>query len=142
MISNPDAIAVSQDALGAQARRVAVFAPSNATLGQAGSDNVAVIGVCNASRPTQVWRWVDSNVSGPINQLLMLPCNASDPYQQWTYDLNAMGLTRTPHAAHVCAGWLRGGRGEGSGVWLGGRTVHPLLRVWRVHLLSLWVSGG
>lgn len=53
VLTNTEAIAVSQDALGVQARRVAVQQPKNSTLGFSGQTNIAVVAACDASRPTQ-----------------------------------------------------------------------------------------
>lgn len=58
VVSNSDALRVSQDALRAAVRRVRVAQPRNTTLGATPWDAVAVVARCDASRPTQTWRWL------------------------------------------------------------------------------------
>ena len=55
VLSNADAIAINQDALGIQAQRVAVNASAAAALPLVAGRNVAVVAPCDARRPTQAW---------------------------------------------------------------------------------------
>jgi hypothetical protein len=61
VVSNKEAIAISQDSLGVQARRVSV----NTTLGPLNPHNhaIVVIARCNPFRPTQVWAHVGEMLS-------------------------------------------------------------------------------
>jgi hypothetical protein len=63
IVSNADALSVSQDAARASVRRVRVSPPRNATLGATPWDAVAVVARCNATKPTQTWRWVGGGPS-------------------------------------------------------------------------------
>lgn len=72
---------VGQDALGVQARRVAVYPPRNTTLNADAKDNVAVLATCNASSATQLWQWDNSSSNSPRNKLYLVPCSSTDPYQ-------------------------------------------------------------
>lgn len=84
VLANAEAIAVNQDALGIQARRVAVAKPSNSTLTADVKVNLAVVAVCDASRPTQAWRWMNET-SATKNKLFMMPCNSADATQVWSF---------------------------------------------------------
>lgn len=98
ILTNADAIGVNQDALGVQARRVAVAAPANTSLTTLAWDNVGVIARCDASRPTQTWFW--QNVTGTVrDQLFLVPCDASDAFQQWSFD-GAAGATVLKNAGN------------------------------------------
>ena len=57
VVSNADALRVSQDALRAAVRRLRVAPPRNATLGATPWDAVAVVALCDPNRPTQKWKW-------------------------------------------------------------------------------------
>eukprot|EP00698_Gefionella_okellyi_P000857 TRINITY_DN10753_c0_g1_i1.p1 TRINITY_DN10753_c0_g1~~TRINITY_DN10753_c0_g1_i1.p1 ORF type:complete len:696 (+),score=95.09 TRINITY_DN10753_c0_g1_i1:1288-3375(+) len=82
VLTNREVLAVNQDALGVQAKRVAVQIPRNNSLGATTLDIVATITYCDAAKSTQ--RWLFENVT-TVNQLHVFPCNASDPYQQWDF---------------------------------------------------------
>jgi hypothetical protein len=82
VLANKEAIGVSQDAWGLQARRVAVQAPRNTSVSASAFDNIAILAPCNAAEPTQSWTWVNRS-GGTRDGLYLLPCDASDPYQQW-----------------------------------------------------------
>ena len=84
VLSNAEAIAVSQDLLGVQGRRVASTSPANATL-TAPWDSIAVASRCDATRPTQAWHWVNESDIGPPITLFQLPCAPADPAQQWSF---------------------------------------------------------
>ncbi len=57
VLSNADAIAVNQDALGRQAQRVASSPPPAGPAPLAPGHTAAVLARCDAARPTQAWRW-------------------------------------------------------------------------------------
>jgi len=82
VLGNREAIAVNQDPLGVQARRVAVQPPRNATLTASAFDNIAVVQRCSPAEPTQRWTFVNAS-SGKRDGLYLVPCDAADPYQQW-----------------------------------------------------------
>lgn len=86
VVGNREAIAINQDALGMQARRVRVEAPATAALSSAlpGGAN-AVYARCDATRPTQTWTF---SRTGPTDRthLYVVQCNASDAYQRWSID--------------------------------------------------------
>ena len=86
VLGNREAIAINQDALGVQARRVRVEAPATAALSSAmpGGAN-AVYARCDASRPTQSWTFTRT---GPTDRthLYVVPCNASDAWQKWSVE--------------------------------------------------------
>jgi len=84
VLANKEVIAINQDPLGVQARRVAVAPPAAANLTADPNVNLGVVAPCDAARPTQAWRW--RNESNPnTNQLFLVPCNASDPTQAWAF---------------------------------------------------------
>ena len=90
VVSNAQAIAVNQDPLGLQARRVLVFPPSNTSL-TTGQGTLAVLGLCNASRPTQTWAIFNTSAhQASHSKLYTAPCSAGDPYQQWSFAGGAM----------------------------------------------------
>lgn len=84
VLSNADAIAVNQDPLAVQARRVAVSSPSNSSVTTTPFDSVAVITPCSLNKPTQQWRWRNSS-SGVRNLLYIVPCDETDVYQRWSF---------------------------------------------------------
>ena len=57
VVGNADALRVSQDAARAAVRRLHVAPPRDGRLGATPWDAVAVVARCNATRPTQRWRW-------------------------------------------------------------------------------------
>ena len=72
VVTNKDAIAVSQDALGVQARRVSTGNSNSNTNGgsgvlRAGASVLAVAARCDTSRPTQVW--THEGVSGTLSTI-------------------------------------------------------------------------
>ena len=96
---NAAALAINQDPLGVQARRVAVAAPSNATI-SGPWDAIAVVSQCDASRPTQVWTW--TNRTPPSNtptDLYEVKCDSADGTQHW--DFAADGTLRN-RASGLC----------------------------------------
>lgn len=91
VLSNTAALAVSQDPLGVQGHRVAVFTPRNNSIADNGIDTVAIIATCDSSRPTQTWHFV--NQTGGASDLLYLqPCDASAAHQRWVFP----GVSGTP----------------------------------------------
>lgn len=98
VLSNAEAIAISQDALGVQARRVAVQTPKNTSLTTSAFDNIAVIGKCSADEPTQ--QWIFENVSNPVDGLYLEACDASSPFQQWVVEAGGAGLRNV--GANAC----------------------------------------
>ena len=77
IISNPGVIAVNQDPLGLQARRVLVSPPSNTSL-TTGQGTLAVLGLCNASRPTQTWSIFNTSAhQASHSKLYTAPCSAA-----------------------------------------------------------------
>jgi hypothetical protein len=97
VLANAEAIAVSQDAWGVQARRVDVQAPTNKTLTASTFDNIAVIAPCDAAEPTQLWQFINSS-SGAADGLYLQPCDASNVFQQWA----AVGPTLRNVGAGAC----------------------------------------
>jgi Alpha galactosidase C-terminal beta sandwich domain/Ricin-type beta-trefoil lectin domain len=83
ILKNPDALSVSEDPLGIQGRRVAVFTSVNNTL-SAPWDANAVIGLCDAGKPTQNWVFHNSTQPGPPTQLYMETCSITNPMQTWS----------------------------------------------------------
>ena len=84
LVGNVEAIAVNQDPLGVQARRVAVTTPSNTTLGVTAWDSVAIISPCALARPTQNWTFQNTS-KGPRKYVYVVPCNSTDPFQVWSF---------------------------------------------------------
>jgi len=101
VLSNAEAIAVNQDPLGVQAKRVAVAAPANATLTADARVNLAVAARCDASRPTQTWFWAN-NTSTARDRLFLLPCDAADATQQWSFDATPLGTALRNVGAGKC----------------------------------------
>ena len=97
VLANKEAIAVNQDAWGAQARRVSVQRPANSTLGASPFDNIAVVAPCDAASPTQAWKFVNTSGGAP-DGLYLQPCDASNVYQQWV----AVGPTLKNVGAGAC----------------------------------------
>jgi alpha-galactosidase len=84
ILTNKDALAVSQDPLGVQGRRVKVVKPQNNTFMATQWDSAGVIAKCDATSPTQ--KWFFTNTTSPTKNLLYVyPCNANDPTQQWNF---------------------------------------------------------
>jgi len=85
VLTNAAAIAINQDPLGVQARRVAVAAPANATLSPP-FDSLAVVARCDAARATQQWTWTNSTPAGGApTSLFEVKCAAGDAAQQWDF---------------------------------------------------------
>lgn len=85
VVTNKNAIAVNQDSLGIQGRRVAVHPPRNQTLLR--DRSFAVIKQCNSSRPTQTWTFTPATSRHNLARFTFLaPCDATDPLQQWRLD--------------------------------------------------------
>jgi len=78
VVSNADAISVSQDDLGIAGRRVASIAPNNLTLVDSGDDVLALLAPCDASKKTQRWTYTTKDLPPVPNLLGIAPCNASD----------------------------------------------------------------
>ena len=57
VVSNADAIRVSQDPARAAVRRLGVAPPRNTTLGATPWDAIGVVARCDPARPTQTWHW-------------------------------------------------------------------------------------
>lgn len=85
ILTNAEAIAVSQDALGIQARRLQVTLPTNHSIvPNSAPDAISVIALCDSTRPTQNWVW--KNSTSPIrDELYLVPCADGDLYQQWSF---------------------------------------------------------
>jgi hypothetical protein len=92
VLANTEAIAVSQDPLGIQGKRIAVQHPKNSSLTTSVFDNIAVTKRCDATDPTQWWYYEPVNPSNKPNELYLIPCNSTDLYQQWTF-VGAAGST-------------------------------------------------
>lgn len=84
VLSNKEAIAISQDALGVQARRVVSMTPPGSDEFDIAEDNLANVAPCVEDNPFQRWWYRDAHNSN-VRMLRIMDCNASDPYQQWTY---------------------------------------------------------
>eukprot|EP01047_Picozoa_sp_COSAG01_P061120 COSAG01_NODE_7588_length_3137_cov_2.868334_1_plen_457_part_00 len=84
VLSNKEAIAISQDALGVQARRVASMTPPGSNEFDIGEDNLVNIAPCTTNNPLQRWWYRDAHGSN-VRMLRIADCNSSDPYQQWTH---------------------------------------------------------
>ena len=77
VLSYSPAISINQDALGIQARRVAVQYPANLSL--SGPDVLAVVAKCDPSRSTQTWFFANvANASAPPGGLLQTIDNTSE----------------------------------------------------------------
>jgi len=91
LISNPELVAINQDVLGRQGRKLAID----------GEPVPVPVGVetCNAGTPAHTWRISKSSISNAYifntskgclstfgNGPAILPCNISDPYQAWVFD--------------------------------------------------------
>lgn len=84
VLNNTEALAVSQDAWGVQAHRVASIPPRNTSVVANGFDAVATVALCNASRPSQTW-FARNVTSGAVNLLFLEACNASNANQKWNF---------------------------------------------------------
>jgi alpha-galactosidase len=84
ILTNPDAIAINQDPLGVQARRVAVSLPKNNSLVNTDFDTTAVASLCSLNKPTQLWSFRNTS-TGERDLLYLVPCASGDPFQQWTF---------------------------------------------------------
>ena len=103
---NAAALAINQDALGVQARRVAFAAPSNASLAPPW-DAQAVVAACDAARPTQAWTWTNRTPpSGPATSLFEVACAAADATQTWAF---AADGTLRNDASGLCVSAPRAG---------------------------------
>lgn len=88
VLSNAEAIAVNQDALGVQGHRVRVEAPAAVLPSAAlpGGAN-AVWARCDSAVPTQAWRFAAGGAPPSTRALLFLvPCDAGDAWQRWAPD--------------------------------------------------------
>ena len=84
-----------QDALGVQARRVAITPAKNTTFGSTKWDGTAVLQPCKArtgvpagsvaSTDAPLWKWKNTTVPGPAKFLFIGSCNATDAHQQWLF---------------------------------------------------------
>lgn len=85
VLGNREAIAINQDALGVQARRIRVQEPtiSIPTTSLPGGA-FAVFAHCNTSRPTQAWT-ISQPAAVTRSFLYLVKCNVSDVWQQWTF---------------------------------------------------------
>lgn len=82
---NSDALAINQDSLGIQAKRVAFASPSNSSLSLPW-DSQVVVATCDASRPTQAWTWTNRTPpSGAATSLYEVKCDATDATQSWSF---------------------------------------------------------
>jgi len=82
ILTNPEAIAINQDPLGIQGRRVAIATPPNTTL--TAFDVESVLALCDASRPTQNWTFQNRSIPG-AQALFQQSCKAGDEAQQWVF---------------------------------------------------------
>lgn len=99
VLSNAEVLAVNQDSWGIQARRVAVQTPLNTSLTRNFNyDNIATIGKCNASEPTQQWVFDNSSSHGRADGLFLQACDSTSPFQQWA--MTATGLRNV--GANAC----------------------------------------
>jgi hypothetical protein len=85
VLSNKEAISVSQDALGVQARRVVSMTPPGSNEYDIAEDNLANVAPCAEDNPLQRWWYRDAHSSNSPRMLRIVDCNSSDPYQQWKH---------------------------------------------------------
>jgi hypothetical protein len=95
LVKNAEAIAINQDALGVQARRVAITPASNKTFGATKWDGTAVLQPCKArkgvpagsvaSADAPLWTWKNTTAPGPAKFLFISSCNATDAHQHWLF---------------------------------------------------------
>ena len=81
ILRQADVVAVNQDSLGVQARRLASIRPKNTSLVE-GDHAVALLSPCDSSNPLQRWRYRAPPASPAMNELWIAPCNATDAAQQ------------------------------------------------------------
>jgi Alpha galactosidase A/Alpha galactosidase C-terminal beta sandwich domain/Ricin-type beta-trefoil lectin domain len=79
-LTNPEVIAINQDALGVQAQRVGSWTPRNTSIAPPW-DAAALITPCNASLPTQTWSY--RPFAPNATNLVIAACSASNRFQQW-----------------------------------------------------------
>ena len=86
VLSNKEAIGISQDALGIQAHRVVSITPPGSAADDIAKDNLANVAPCSAggTNPLQRWWYRDAHSGSGARMLRITACNSSDPYQQWT----------------------------------------------------------
>ena len=96
VLSNQEALEISQDPWGVQARRVSSISPPHPTHRK---DNLVNLAPCNASDPLQRWQYRAAARPGKQKMLRVVACNASDSFQQWkkttqgaTFGLENVGL--------------------------------------------------
>ena len=92
IIGNSEMLAINQDALGIQGRRVKVTEPANTTLGTTVTslDSVAVLAPCDSSDATQIWKYINES-STDRNLLFITPCSSGSAYQTWNISRDAAG---------------------------------------------------
>lgn len=81
-LKEPAVIAISQDSLGVQARRISSTVPKNTSLLADKSHAVGLLSRCDPTNRLQTWKYKLPAADPPLDQLWMAPCNVSDPAQQ------------------------------------------------------------
>jgi hypothetical protein len=100
ILTNPEVIAVNQDPLGIQARRISSTPPTNKTLPLDQLTTLPLLVKCDATDPLQQWRYTPN---GQEAFLAIAPCDGSDPQQQWAGILGAApGSTMTNKGTGEC----------------------------------------
>lgn len=80
VLSNPEVMAVNQDSLGVQARRIASYPPRNTSIVLTEDFGGAVLAPCDGSA-LQNWRYAPNPMVPWVN---IATCNPNDPLQRWT----------------------------------------------------------
>ena len=97
IIKEPTVIAINQDTLGVQARRISSRKPRNTSLLEE-HHAVALLAPCQAANPLQNWRYHPPPATPRVDTLYVAPCNTSDPAQQ----LSVSGGALRSHWTGLC----------------------------------------
>ena len=102
VLSNAEALAISQDALGLQARRLAVQPPRSTLPGPSANDNAIVAVPCDSADPTQQWSLAPATPGGGQGKVFLAaaPCAAAS--QQLLGFSPATGALTSPAFPGVC----------------------------------------
>ena len=143
ILGNAEMLAINQDPLGIQGRRVAVQQPANTTLGTTVTtlDSVAVLAPCDAADPTQTWTYVNET-STTRNLLFIAPCTAGNLFQVWNVSSGASGGLLHNVGTGEC---VDASVGSGDPAMLGSCASGPDLpanQTWRWDPSTNHLSGG
>ena len=149
VLTNAEALAINQDPLGVQARRLAIQTPRSTLPGPSANDNAVVAVPCDSEDPTQHWTLTPtttpSGVSGGGKQFLSAAPCASTPSpqpQQQLFSLDpTTGAFTSPTNPGVCLTSLPSPR-----PWWGPAIFEPCntsdtQQRWAFHAASGVLSG-